>query len=229
MMDLRALFRGEFSLHWVTLAPAAAILLLSVLRVNVKIAMTASILISAALCVFLQNLAPLDLLKISLVGFHTPDVQIGPMMNGGGAVSMLNVAGIVCLSSSYSGVFQKTGLLDSLKRSVERIAKGTTPDAAILSASIAARIISCNQTLAIMLTEQLCRDLDMDRSGLANALEDTAVVIPSLVPWSIAGGVPLASVGAPASSVLFACYLYLLPLWRLACSFFKPRFSQRKK
>ena len=46
-------------------------------------------------------------------------------------------------------------------------------------------------------------------------LEDSAVVIAPLIPWSIAGAVPLVAVGAPESSVLFALFLYLLPLWDL--------------
>lgn len=33
--------------------------------------------------------------------------------------------------------------------------------------------------------------------------------------WSIAGAVPLATVGAPTSSILVAVFLYLLPLTRL--------------
>ena len=34
----------------------------------------------------------------------------------------------------------------------------------------------------------------------------------------IAGSVPLAAVGASAGAMLFAFYLYLLPLWRLGKS-----------
>ncbi|MBQ6147216.1 MAG: sodium:proton antiporter, partial [Clostridia bacterium] len=54
-----------------------------------------------------------------------------------------------------------------------------------------------------------------DPSDTAIDLEDTAVVVAPLVPWSIAGAVPLSAVGAPGTAVLLACYLYLLPVWRL--------------
>lgn len=66
-----------------------------------------------------------------------------------------------------------------------------------------------------MLTHQLCRQLVADKSKMALNLEDTAVVVAALVPWSIACAVPLASIGAPPASIAFACFLYLLPLWRL--------------
>ena len=41
------------------------------------------------------------------------------------------------------------------------------------------------------------------------------MVIAPLIPWSIAGAVPLASLGAPTAAILAACYLYLIPLWDL--------------
>jgi len=46
-------------------------------------------------------------------------------------------------------------------------------------------------------------------------LEDTAVVIAPLMPWSIAVSVPLTSIGAPAAVLLTAFFLYLIPLWNL--------------
>ena len=49
--------------------------------------------------------------------------------------------------------------------------------------------------------------------AMASHLENTAVVIAPLIPWSIAGAVPLATVGAPTACILTACYLYLLPVW----------------
>ena len=137
------------------------------------------------------------------------------MLNGGGVFSMLKVAAIVCLSSSYSGIFQKTGLLDRARQAIQQIAMKTTPFAAAVLTSIAASMIACNQTLAIMLTNQLCRQEQEEKEHFAIVLEDTAVVIAPLIPWSIAGNVPLTSSGSPALSVLTAFYLYLVPMWSL--------------
>ena len=58
-------------------------------------------------------------------------------------------------------------------------------------------MIACNQTLSIMLTHQLCKEGNPDNKRFAIDLENTAVVLAPLVPWSIAGAVPLAAVGAP--------------------------------
>ena len=87
-------------------------------------------------------------------------------------------------------------------------------------------MIACNQTLTVMLTHQLCSGFYGDRKALAIDLEDSAIIVAPLIPWSIAGGAPLSAIGAPHSALLFAFYLYLLPLARLAFSF---RAQKREK
>ena len=214
-MDLSALFSRAFSLSPWAVVPAAVILILSLLRVNVKLAMTASILSAVPICLILQGRAPLELLKTAVTGFVAADPEVSSMLNGGGVTSMLRVAAIVCLSSSYSVLFQKTGLLDRVKAAIGRLAGRTSPFFAMLATATLAGMIACNQSLTILLVHQLCRELHRDPSDMAIDLEDTAVVVAPLVPWSIAGAVPLGAVGAPGISVFLACYLYLLPLWRL--------------
>ncbi len=215
MSGINALFDSEFTVHWVVLLPALVILLLSAFKVNVRRTMSASILVAVPICLFLQRMAPATLLKTAVMGYSTAHTEAAAILNGGGVTSMLNVTAMVCLSSSYAGIFQKTGILDEIKRHVMALSQRTTPFTATLCTATITAIIACNQTLTIMLTHQLCGDIYQDGSAMAIDLEDTAVVVAPLVPWSIASAVPLGSVGAPAWSILAACFLYLLPLWRL--------------
>ena len=216
--DLWTLFGSGFVLHWVAVLPAAVILLLSCLRVNVKIAMTVSILTAIPICLFVQNISLADTLGFMLGGYRTEVAALSAMVDGGGAVSMLRPGAIVCLSSSYSDIFRKTGLLDRIKASIGALADRTTPYIAALLTSLVANRVACNQTLGILLTHQLCDTLEPDRENMAVLLADSAVVTAPLIPWSIAGAVPLAAIGADAASIPFACYLWLLPLWHCLCS-----------
>ena len=128
---------------------------------------------------------------------------------------MVRTAVIVGLSSSFSGIFEGTGLLNSMKKYVVKISEKVTPFGATFLIAIVTAMVACNQTLAAILSHQLCRDVEPDEKKMAIYLEDTVIVIAPLIPWSIAGAVPLATVGAPMGSILFACYLYILPLWQL--------------
>ena len=78
--------------------------------------------------------------------------------------------------------------------------------------------VACNQTLAIMLTHEVCRDEFRNAREFAVTLEDTAVVIPALIPWAIACSVPLATIGADPGALIFSWYLYLIPLWGMVRS-----------
>lgn len=212
MPDLGHAFGSEFRLSWIALLPAAVILLLSVMQAGVKIAMIASIVTAIPVCIGLQNMAFTELPELLLNGFHSTDVAVAAMLNGGGITSMLKVGAIVCISSSYSGIFQATGILNGFQKMVCLLANRTKPYFAVLVTSILTSVMACNQTLPIMLTGQLCSRTEPDKLRFANNLEDSAVIIAPLVPWSIACAVPLTAAGAPGYSVLFAVFLYLLPL-----------------
>ena len=214
-MDLRAVFAGSFRLHWTALLPAAAILILAAFRVNVRVAMTASILAALPICRFVQGLPWKEILLTALRGFAPADPEAAALVSGGGVLSMLNVSAIVCISSSYSGLFQKTGLLDGCKRGVTRLCGRIGRYPGTLVTSVLAGMVACNQTLAILLTEQLCREEYRDKRDLALDLEDTAAITSPLIPWCIAGAVPLTMVGAPLTALLTAFYLWLIPFWRI--------------
>ena len=150
-----------------------------------------------------------------VMGYTAQNAQVATMINGGGIVSMLKAASIVCISSSYSGIFNHTGLLKGIEGKISAIYNKTSSYFATLVAAAAASVVACNQTLAIILTYQLCQHAEQDNRRFAINLEDTAVVVAALVPWSIASGVPLAAAGADLSSIPFAFCLYLLPLYRI--------------
>ncbi len=221
--DLYALFGQSFRLHWAALLPAVVILVLSLMQVNVKLAMGLSILSALPVCLLLQHFPAADLPALLLTGYRDAHPEVAALLNGGGIVSMLKVGAIVCLSSSYSGIFQKTGLLSGAQRVILTLAQRTNSYTAMLLTSVVTSMVGCNQTLSIMLTHQLSGPAEEDPQRLAIQLEDTAVVVAPLVPWSIAGAVPLASVDAPTSSLLFSFFLILLPLWRLLTSFHRKK------
>lgn len=213
---IQALFAAQFRLGWLPLLPAVVILALVLFRVNVKMAMLCSVLTALAVSLLYQGADPAGVVNAMIFGFRAEDPELAVMLNGGGLTSMLRVASIVCLSSSYAGIFEGTGLLDHLKDKVAALSRKISPYGCMLGTSVVASMIACNQTLAIMLTHQVCGGTEQDDQKVAIDLENTAVLVAPLIPWSIAGATPLSSVGAPTAAILAACYLYLVPLWNLA-------------
>ena len=168
------------------------------------------------MCLGIQKLSLNYIIKTMLFGFHSiGNEELSILMEGGGIASMLNVACIVCLSSCFSGIFEKTGLLNPIENKLTKLSHWITKEGTFLLTAILTCMLSCNQSLAAILTNELSRSYEPDESTRASWLENTVIVIAPLIPWSVASAVPLAILGVPVSSLLYACYLYLLPIFLL--------------
>lgn len=214
-VDAKEIFAQAFTIAPSVLIPAILIVVLSLMRLRVQLMISASILASAAVAIAIQGLDFGELLKISVLGFYPEDVELAKILSGGGIISMANVLAIVCLSSCYAGIFQATGFLNSLQNFMIRLGEKFSPVFSVIVAAIVTSMISCNQTLAIMLTHQLCKKVEPRPEVLAIHIENSAVVISPLIPWSIAGAVVLTPIAAPIESILAAWYLYLIPMLQI--------------
>ena len=210
--DLTALFSQEILLHPAALLPAVVIFALALMRIPVKYAMTASIVTALGVGFLIQHFTLSQLPALLFTGYHAKMPDAAALLDGGGIRSMFKVASIVCISSSYAGIFEATELLNGLKTALLKLGERITPFGAILLASAGTSMIACNQTLAIMLTDHLGCELEPDAGRMALDMENSVVLVAPLIPWSIAGTVPLATIGAPVSSILAAFFLYLVPL-----------------
>ncbi|MBQ7860973.1 MAG: sodium:proton antiporter [Clostridia bacterium] len=213
--DIVSLFSKEVILTPLALIPAAVILILALFKVKTRYSMLCSIIAAFFVSLFVQKTEITELLSFAVTGYKATLPELSAMLNGGGISSMVRVLLIVCISSAYSGIFNATGMLTALIKKLDAIADKTGSFAVTVFVSIFTSAISCNQTLAIILSDSLCSKLEKDNKQFAIDLENSVVVIAPLIPWSIAGAVPLTSAGAPTASLLTAFYLYLLPLYYL--------------
>lgn len=214
-MDTVRALGDAFDLNPVVLVPPVLVFALAACRIDILAVISAGVLSSVPLCVLVQGMSVPEVLSVAVTGFPSPAPQLA-MLAGGGVASMVSSIGIVVVTSAYAGVFEETDLLSGVEGAVGRLSGMFSPFATTLAVSALTSMVSCNQTLAIMLAHQLSRDLGVSREQHALDLEDSVVLVAGLVPWSIAGGVPLASMGAPVEAMALSIFLYAVPLWRLA-------------
>lgn len=222
------IFQESFCLVVPVVIPAVLTLALCLLKVEVKLTMGISILTGVLLCLTVQRMPFLDIVKIMLTGFYPEDnPELLAMLGGGGVLSMVNVGLIVCISASYSGIFEKTGLLDGMSAWMEKISGRISAYGAFCLTAVMTCMISCNQTLAAILTDQMSVRMVPEKEKRASWLEDTVIVIAPLIPWSIAGAVPVSVLGTTDACLPFACYLYLIPMWNLVVEFLNFQFNKK--
>ena len=199
-----------FILSGWTLLPAACIVVLSLFRVDVKQAMLWSILAGGAVCLTVQGMEPGELFACLAFGYTpAPGAEI---LAGGGIRSMLQVAGIVLLTSAYAGLLEATGLLDGLSSLCKRLSLRLGAFRTTVLAGLPVAAVSCNQTLGIMLTKQLCAPLGQNGKEMVLPLENGIVLLAAIIPWSIAGSVPCAIMGVGPECLPYTFYLYMVPL-----------------
>jgi len=217
------IFSDYYNLSVFTVIPALIIIVFSLFKISVKITLAVSSLAGIVCALLLQHIPGVELVKILVFGFKPENAELAKIMSGGGILSMAKVFCIIGISACYSGIFKGTNFLDGIQSLLVKACVHITPFGGILLTSLLASGIACNQSLAIMLTHQLCNTVVPDKYTFASHLENTAVVVAPMIPWSIAITTPLTSIEAPLFSLYFAFYLYLIPLWNFAVQLFKGR------
>ncbi len=218
--ELSEQLSANFHLSAVTVMPAVLILVLPLFKIEVKKAVAVSAFCAALAAVFVQKVPFASLAEVSFLGFHLEgEVTLDAVLGGGGIASMWKAMSIVLVSSTYAAIFEETKMLSAVENILKCVCIRVRTFTAIAAVSVLVCAVTCNQTLAIMLVEQLFAPVYDGKEGgrkkLAVDISNSAVLLAGLIPWSVACTVPLAMMGADLGALPYACLLYLIPLCNL--------------
>lgn len=110
-------------------------------------------------------------------------------------------------------------MLDGLTSRLKQIAGkiGRYPLMLLMSVFISG--LFCNQTIGIIMQNQLSSGLYDDTPEECTRkmldIENSVVLVAGLIPWCIACSVPLAMLGVDVRAVPFGLYLWLVPVCQL--------------
>jgi NhaC family Na+:H+ antiporter len=219
-----------FNVNLVVLLPALIILILSLLRVEVKLSLLASVMTSLALAMFYQRYSLLQLSKFALFGFNLEATSpLTSIFKGGGLVSMINVSVVVIISTALAGIIAGTKVLKVVEIFMDRASSRSSLFLKTTVVGLVSAAFGCTQTIAILLTQQLVKEKyeqeQLDSYQLATDIENTVVVLSPLIPWNIAGLVPATVLMTNAGFIPYAFYLYLIPIF----SFIQFKLSESAK
>ena len=211
-----SLLSSQFTLSWWLLLPAALVIVLPLCRVNIKLVMVITIIASFVLAIVIQHIDFVTCLRYMVFGYVCPDAELGKILNGGGMTSMVLVCAILALSCSYSGIFRTTRMLNRVQHLVIRLMHRIGRFPATLVTSAAMVILFCNQTIAAVMTvnmvERAYTMCGRTRTELAIDIENSAIVVAGIIPWSLAAAVCYQVMNVGAYIIPFAFYLFLIPL-----------------
>jgi NhaC family Na+:H+ antiporter len=206
-----------FEVSPTVLLPVLPILILALLRVEVKLTMLVSILSAIAISIYIQGYSAFQIIRFAIFGYYLPQTtSLHDIFVGGGIFSMLKVSAIVIVSTALAGIFTGTKTLKIVEIYLKKAKTRSGLFLGTIVIGIASAAFGCTQTIAILLTEQLVQNKyeqeQLDSYQLALDLENTAVVLSPLIPWNVASFVPATLLMTDSGFIPYAPYLYLLPL-----------------
>lgn len=216
--SLIATISTTFSVHPVTLLPAAMLVVLTLLRWSVYRTLWLSLGSAIALALTIQNQSLGAIANTLLLGAHLPpDHELSTIFQGGGLWAMGKVCSVVLVSTALAGLLSGRGTFDRVSQVLSWWPGQRGRFGGTLAASVLTSAFGCTQTIAILLTQQIVQPQYVATQAkgehLAVDIENSAVVIAPLLPWNIAGLVPATVLLTDAGFIPYAVYLYLLPLW----------------
>ncbi len=206
----------QFSLRWWTMLPVVAIVVLPVLKVPIRLAMGASIALSFGTAVWGQNMDALAALRDMVLGFRPAAGPLHDILSGGGILSMAECSVVVVLAGMYAGLLAHIGALQGVRSVVKKLAHrvGLFPASMVTYCLLSA--VFCNQATGAVMTPQLIGEAYHQRGAsheeMAIDLENSGIVMSPLIPWNIAGSIPLVMLGADAGAIPYEVLLYMIPL-----------------
>lgn len=211
---------NTYEIGFITLLPALVIIIAVRFKVKVKKAIILSLISASIISITLQGNSFLNLIHHIVLGYNLePQNPLSTIIKGGGMISMFRIVIVIMISSSIASIIEATKLPDALNKYSNNIKGERQIFLYTMIVSIFSAAFGCTQVIAVMLTNLFSKEIyiknKVSKEYMALAIENTAIVISPLIPWNIAVLAPLILLEAPISSILFAAYLYILPLYRL--------------
>jgi len=212
---------NSFSINWIMLLPAIMIIILSIFKVNVKLSMFISVALASILAIAFQGYELMEILRFILLGFKLDITNpLHNIIQGGGVISMAKASIVVFISCTLAGIFNETNMLKSIEDILMRAKTRFSLFIYTIIVSIATAALGSNQSISIVLTNQLMyksyQDKGVEDHQLALDIENTGVILAALIPWNIAALVPTTTMGVSSTGYIpYAFYLYLIPIFNI--------------
>ncbi len=211
--------------------PLVSIIVFSLLRINVRISMAVSIVLASFVAFMVQREKVMDIVNYLVLGFYKFDgTALEKIIKGGGVKSMLNASALIVVSCALIGVFEQLKILDFIKSKIDNIKTRAELFRNTVIVSIITSMIGANQTITVIMTEQIIEKVydekKIEKIDLAKDIENSAIVIPAIIPWNIACYLPCTMLGISSFKfVPYAFYIWLIPL----CTYIYYRFIEKKR
>lgn len=223
--SITGLIDNGFNMSPALLAPVAVMMILPLMKVNIRVTAVISILMSAVMAVIFQGADPAGFTKSLIMGYEPGNAALAKIFAGGGMISMANICGVILISCAYSQIIKETGMFEDV---IMIMSRGCRRIGRVYMTFITGTFFSglfCSGSAAIIMSSMLLDDAyektGGDRQELAIDIENTAELTATWVPWSAACMAAFSVMAVPGSALIFSFFVFVLPVYYMLTKNFK--------
>lgn len=211
---------AHYTISPVLLIPPLVVLVMSIKKIPAIPSIALGAIVGAVLAAGLPGAIWPEILNTAMYGVtsETGVADVDSLLSRGGMNAMTYTISLTMVALMFGGVMERTGQLSAIADAVLRSAnsRGRLITATALT-GVGSNIVLCDQYVAIVMTgrtyAQAYRDHGLAPENLSRAVEDSATVTSTLVPWSTGGVYQAATLGVATIAYLpFAFFCWLSPI-----------------
>lgn len=216
--NILTLLNQNFYLDFLVFIPMIYLVIMCLLKKNIRHTILVSIFLSLIIGCFLQNYEDKNFIKVLIYGFKLPiENELYNVIRGGGIFSMGTAMVMALLSCGLVNIVDKLGILKLVSEKIGVVKSEWKIYLYTIVVAILTATISCSQSTSILLTSQIMKKIykknGFTKELLALDIENSSVVLSSLIPWNIAIAVPALMLDISAVKVIpYSLYLFILPV-----------------
>lgn len=216
--NILTLLNQNFYLDFLVFIPMIYLVIMCLLKKNIRHTILVSIFLSLIIGWFLQNYEDRNFIKVLIYGFKLPiENELYNVIRGGGIFSMGTAMVMALLSCGLVNIVDKLGILKLVSEKIGVVKSEWKIYLYTIVVAILTAAISCSQSTSILLTSQIMKKIykknRFTKELLALDIENSSVVLSSLIPWNIAITVPALMLDISAVKIIpYSLYLFILPM-----------------
>lgn len=216
--NILSLLTHEFNLNFVVFIPLIYLIVMCILKKNIRYTMAISIILSLIIGGILQSYEKLDFIKFLILGFKLPaENELHSIIKGGGILSMGTAMVMALLSCSIVSIVESMGVLKLISEKIGDLKQEWKIYLYTIVVAIFTAGISSSQSTSILLTSQIMKKIyeknNFSKEKLALDIENSSVLLSPMIPWNIGITVPALMLSVPVEKILpYSYYLFLLPI-----------------
>jgi NhaC family Na+:H+ antiporter len=214
---IRAVLAGSFVLSPMLLIAPALVVGVVAFRVPPLPGLLGGALLGGLLACWIQGASVQQVMEVAQSGYvaDTGSPLVDGLLTRGGLESMMSTVALVLCALSFGGIMESTGALQSLARSVLRLAHSTgSLVLATIASCIGTNIVAPDQYLSIIVPGRMYKETYAQRGLhpklLSRTLEDAGTLSSPLVPWNTCGAFMSTALLVPVASYAPYAFLNLL-------------------